>query len=563
MLKSLHIQNFAIVDEANVSFDQGLNIITGETGVGKSLIVDALSIALGERAFKDFIREGYPSAIVEAVFEVSPSELKRLAILGYETTTIAVKREIKLQGSSKVWINGLSKTVQELKDLGDRLVDLHGQHEHQYLLNEEHHIDFLDQFAETAMLKQTVSEKHRVLTSFVREFRERERHATNLLEQSQLYAFQLTELNEVNPQAGELDDLEQERKVLENALTISEQAALLYQQSDGTEGSAIHRLNQIIGQLENLSTYTANAAAFLPEALAARVSIQSIADFAADYEKEVSANPRRLGEVESRLKLLNRICQKYNRTYPELLLYWEEIRNRLDVADDPDWSQEKLKKSIDTAALEYALACQDLNAKRQKEALVLSATIVDKLSHLGIPKARFQIEVEQESQENGLVVLNKDRFRGDETGMDKVTFWMQANPGEPIRPLARTASGGEISRIMLAIKSAMSGKDGIGTVIFDEIDTGISGRIARVVGTELKDLGQHHQLISITHLPQIASLADSHYRVEKHFIKDRTVTRVKRLNDDERITEIATLIGDGIPGEAVRRAAQELLKQED
>jgi len=233
------------------------------------------------------------------------------------------------------------------------------------------------------------------------------------------------------------------------------------------------------------------------------------------------------------------------------------------VADDPDWSQEKLKKSIDTAALEYALACQDLNAKRQKEALVLSATIVDKLSHLGIPKARFQIEVEQESQENGLVVLNKDRFRGDETGMDKVTFWMQANPGEPIRPLARTASGGEISRIMLAIKSAMSGKDGIGTVIFDEIDTGISGRIARVVGTELKDLGQHHQLISITHLPQIASLADSHYRVEKHFIKDRTVTRVKRLNDDERITEIATLIGDGIPGEAVRRAAQELLKQED
>ncbi len=563
MLKSLHIQNFAIVDEANVSFDQGLNIITGETGVGKSLIVDALSIALGERAFKDFIREGYPSAIVEAVFELTQTELKRLIPMGYDSTTIGIKREIRLQGSSKVWINGLSKTVQELKELGDRLVDLHGQHEHQYLLNEEYHVDFLDQFGETAELKQFVAEKHQVLTALLHEYRERERHAHDVQEQAQLYAFQLAELNDLNPLENELEDLEQERRILENALTISEQAAELYKQSDGSDGSAISRLNQIISQLEGLSVYSETAAAFLPEVLAARVSVQSIADFAADYEKEVSANPLRLSEVESRLKRLNRICQKYNRTYPELLLYWEEIRKRLDSASDPDWSKQKLQESIDFASQEYVAACQQLSSKRQKEARILSQAIVEKLSHLGIPKARFQIEVEQELYEKGLVHVDHEHFKGDETGMDKVAFWMQANPGEPLRPLARIASGGEVSRIMLAIKSAMAGKDGIGTVIFDEIDTGISGRIARVVGAELKSLGQHHQLISITHLPQIASLADSHFRVEKHFIKDRTVTRVKRLNDDERITEIATLIGDGAPGEAVRLAAQELLKQKD
>ena len=563
MLKSLHIENFAIVDEANVSFDRGLNVITGETGVGKSLIVDALSIALGERAFKDFIRDGYPSAIVEAVFEVKLSELKKLAGLGMNIGTITVKREIRLQGHSKVWINGQSRTVQELKALGDLLVDLHGQHEHQYLLNEEHHIDFLDQFAESNELKQSVAEKYQALSGLIRELHEREKTATSRNEQLQLYAFQLHELNDINPQPDELDDLEKERRVLENALTISEQASALYKEVDGSEGSALDRLNTIIRQLEGLSTYTGTAATFLPEALAARVTLQGIADFASDYEKEVQADPQRLSEVESRLKILGRLCQKYNRSYPELLDYWEEIRSRLDKQDDPDWSKGELIQSIKKHTQVYSKACVTLSKHRKKEAAILSKTVVEKLSHLGIPRARFQIEVSQEEQEKGLIGLDNHTYNGDVSGMDKVIFWMQANPGEPLRPLARIASGGEISRIMLSIKSAMSGKDGIGTVIFDEIDTGISGRIARVVGAELKDLGQHHQLISITHLPQIASLADSHFRVEKHLINQRTVTRVKRLDENERINEIATLIGDGAPGETTLLAAKELLKQED
>ena len=563
MLKSLHIENFAIVDEANVSFDRGLNVITGETGVGKSLIVDALSIALGERAFKDFIRDGYPSAIVEAVFDVKPSELKKLASQGFDAGIITVKREIRLQGLSKVWINGQSRTVQELKELGDLLVDLHGQHEHQYLLNEEHHIDFLDQFAETGKLKQSVAEKYHALSGLIRELNEREKTAANRNEQFQLYTFQLQELNDINPQANELDELEKERRVLENALTISEQASTLYKEVDGSDNSALERLNTIIRQLEGLSTYTATAATFLPEALAARVTLQAIADFASEYEKEVQADPQRLSEVESRIRILGRLCQKYNRSYSELLVYWEEIQGRIANQDDPDWSKAELIQSIKQQTQVYSKACDVLSKHRKKEAAVLSKTVVEKLSHLGIPKARFQIEVSQEEQEQGLVDLNNQRFKSDVTGMDKVVFWMQANPGEPLRPLARIASGGEISRIMLSIKSAMSGKDGIGTVIFDEIDTGISGRIARVVGAELKDLGRHHQLISITHLPQIASLADSHFRVEKHIINQRTVTRVKRLDENERINEIAMLIGDGAPGETTLQAAKELLTQRD
>ncbi len=563
MLKSLHIENFAIVDEANVSFDSGLNVITGETGVGKSLIVDALSIALGERAFKDFIRDGYPNAIVEAAFEVKRDELSKLSHLGIETNTITVKREIRLQGNSRVWINGQSHTVQDLKELGDLLVDLHGQHEHQYLLNEEHHINFLDRFAETDELKQKVEIEYQNLATLKKEFQDREKTASSQHEQYQLYAFQLQELNEVNPQPDELDELEKERRILENALTISEQASALYQQVEDMDGSALDRLNYIITQLEGLSTYTGTAATFLPEALAARVTLQGIADFASEYEKEVQSDPHRLSEVETRIKMLGRLCQKYNQTYPELLLYWEEIRSRLDKKDDPDWSREELLRSIQQATQSYSSACSKLSNQRTKEANVLSTAVVDKLNHLGIPRARFQIEVSQDEQENGYVELKGRKIRGDMTGMDRVTFWMQANPGEPLRPLARIASGGEISRIMLAIKSAMSGKDGIGTVIFDEIDTGISGRIARVVGTELKALGHHHQLISITHLPQIASLADSHYRVEKHIINQRTVTRVKRLDESERITEIAKLIGDGDPGETTRLAAKELLKQED
>ena len=313
MLKSLHIENFAIVDEANVSFDRGLNVITGETGVGKSLIVDALSIALGERAFKDFIRDGYPNAIVEAVFEVKPSELKKLASQGFDVSTITVKREIRLEGKSKVWINGQSRTVQELKELGDLLVDLHGQHEHQYLLNEEHHVDFLDQFAESNELKQSVADKYHTLSGLIRELSEREKTASSRIEQFQLYAFQLQELNDINPQPNELDELEKERRVLENALTISEQASALFKEVDGSDGSALERLNTIIRQLEGLSTYTVTAATFLPEALAARVTLQGIADFASEYEKEVQADPQRLGEVESRIRVLGRLCQKYNR----------------------------------------------------------------------------------------------------------------------------------------------------------------------------------------------------------------------------------------------------------
>ncbi len=563
MLKTLHIENFAIVDEAHVSFNSGLNVITGETGVGKSLIVDALGLVLGERAYKDFIRDGYPNAIVEAVFEIKRSELTKLKPLGIESVNITVKREIKLRGSSKVWINGQPRSVQELKELGDRLVDLHGQHEHQFLLNEDHHIDFLDQFAGTMELQQEVATRYQALTTLIRELQDRERDATSRQEQFQLFTFQLQELNEIDPQPDELEALEKERRILENALTISEQAAALFEQTEALEGSAIQRMNKIIGQLEGLSSYTETAASFLPEALAARVSLQSIADFAAEYEQEVRSDPRRLNEVESRLKILNRMCQKYTRSYPELLVYWEEIRDRLQLQDDQDWDREAFLRSIKTATQAFSSACRSLTVKRQAEAQILTRAIVEKLSHLGMPRARFQIEVEQQEQENGLVELGGTPFRGDENGMDKVTFWMQANPGEPLRPLARIASGGEISRIMLSIKSAMSGKDGIGTVIFDEIDTGISGRIARVVGNELRDLGHHHQLISITHLPQIASLADSHYRVEKHFINDRTVTRVKRLDEDERVMEIATLIGDGAPGEATRQAAKELLKKED
>ncbi|MCF7826433.1 MAG: DNA repair protein RecN [Candidatus Marinimicrobia bacterium] len=559
MLKSLHIENFAIVDEANVSFNSGLNVITGETGVGKSLIVDALSIALGERAFKDYIRDGYPSAIVEAVFEINRSEMKKL---GLRTGTISVRREIKIQGSSKVWINGHAKSVQDLKDLGDQLVDLHGQHEHQYLLNEEHHIDFLDQFAEASELKQGVTQSYQELRMLIHELKERDQANSTRAEQLQLYAFQLSELNDINPQPDELDELEKERRILENALTISELARALYHEAEETEGAAIQRLHTIIHQLEGLSDYTDTAAAFLPEALAARVSLQSIADFAADYEKQMHADPQRLNFVEARIKILNRICQKYNRSYPELLQYWEEIKERLDKKDDPDWSRDELVKSIELHTDRFSQTCLTLSKLRQEQAQILSKTVIERLSHLGIPKGRFQIEVEHEQQDNGLVVLNSKTYRGDESGMDKVTFWMQANPGEPLRPLARIASGGEISRIMLAIKSAMSGKDGIGTVIFDEIDTGISGRIARVVGRELKALGRHHQLISITHLPQIASLADSHFRVEKHFINERTVTRVRLLTEQERIMEIATLIGDGAPGEATLEAAKVLLESE-
>lgn len=558
MLKQIKIKNFAIVDEITVQFGPGFNVITGETGVGKSLLVDALNVVLGDRAYRDVIREGSDFAWVEAEFSIDPDSLRRTLAdwdAPINNNEITLTREIRQQGASKVWINGVAATVQQLKSVGDVLVDLHGQHEHQFLLNEDHHIDFLDAFAETEAEQEIVRSTFKQLQLLENRLRTIEMDQTQFREKLQLYQFQLKEIDEVDPLTDELDTLDQERRILENAQRLNELAAEINELTPPLSG----KIGKILQRLSELGLFDKEADGFLPEIEAASVSLNAVAEWAEIFRLKTQADPERLEIVHQRITLLRHLCQKYNRGLTDILAYREELSQWLRQANEEQPDKDGLKRQIDAARTVFSQSAGNLSQKRTAAARELSRQIVEKLQRLGIPHAQFDVRVTQDEQPDGAIILDGKCYTGDQLGMDRVAFWMQTNPGESMRPLVRVASGGEISRVMLAIKASLSGRDQIGTVIFDEIDSGISGKIARIVGHELANLSRFHQILCITHLPQIASLAGQHYHVEKVMLEGRAVTRVSRLDGDLRVEEIAKLLGTGEKTVASFESAREML----
>ena len=558
MLKQIKIKNFAIVDEITVQFGTGFNVITGETGVGKSLLVDALNVVLGDRAYRDVIREGSEFAWVEAEFLVSSDQIKRNLQDwdGPLTGLITLTREIRSQGASKVWINGVPATVQQLKTVGDVLVDLHGQHEHQFLLNEDHHIDFLDAFAETEAEQEVVRTTFKNLQMLENRLRTIEMDQTQFREKFQLFQFQLKEIDEVEPVTDELENLDQERRVLENAQRLNELASEINELTPTITG----RVGKILQFLAELGEFDKEADGYLPEIEAASVSLNAVAEWAEIFQQKTQADPERLELIHQRITRLRHLCQKYNRSLAEVLSYREELKLWLRQASETQPDKDGLRRQIVDARVAFSKSAEKLSQKRTLAAEELSRQIIEKLQRLGIPHAQFDVRVTQDEQADGAVEIHHKQFVGDHSGMDRVAFWMQTNPGESMRPLVRVASGGEISRVMLAIKASLSGRDRIGTVIFDEIDSGISGKIARIVGHELANLSRFHQILCITHLPQIASLANQHYRVEKVLqTNGRAVTRVTHLEGDLRVEEIAGLLGTGAKTAASFANARELL----
>ena len=558
MLKQIKIKNFAIVDEITVQFGTGFNVITGETGVGKSLLVDALNVVLGDRAYRDVIREGSEFAWVEAEFLVSSDQIKRNPQDwdGPLTGLITLTREIRSQGASKVWINGVPATVQQLKTVGDVLVDLHGQHEHQFLLNEDHHIDFLDAFAETEAEQEVVRTTFKNLQMLENRLRTIEMDQTQFREKFQLFQFQLKEIDEVEPVTDELENLDQERRVLENAQRLNELASEINELTPTITG----RVGKILQFLAELGEFDKEADGYLPEIEAASVSLNAVAEWAEIFQQKTQADPERLELIHQRITRLRHLCQKYNRSLAEVLSYREELKFWLRQASETQPDKDGLRRQIIDARVAFSKSAEKMSQKRTLAAEELSRQIIEKLQRLGIPHAQFDVRVTQDEQADGAVEIHHKQFVGDHSGMDRVAFWMQTNPGESMRPLVRVASGGEISRVMLAIKASLSGRDRIGTVIFDEIDSGISGKIARIVGHELANLSRFHQILCITHLPQIASLANQHYRVEKVLqTNGRAVTRVTHLEGDLRVEEIAGLLGTGAKTAASFANARELL----
>lgn len=566
-LKKLQIFNFAIIGQLSVEFFDGFSIITGETGAGKSIIIDALNLALGEKANPNLIRAGADSALIECEFGGLGSDHPVVRFvqehnIPVDGDTVAFRRELNINGRSKAWINQTQCPINVLKSAGDLLVDLHGQHDHQSLLKEENHIEFLDAFGNYQDLKQRVHDAYWELCHLIeRQSVLREKRNLNR-EKRELWEFQLREIEKIAPLEGEDEELRKEKILLDNAEKIyriaEELTNALYEADDQTLYQQVLEINRKLATLNEIDSEFSGELARFEEM---KFAIQELANRLSAYSQNLPFDPGRIEYVNQRLYQIQQLQKKYGTSITEILKYKEKIGKALAADDTLDDDIRKIEKEIEDSKKWYADLALQLSDERRRTAQKFEQEIGGTLTRLGIPGSQFSVQIEPTVAENGWIVVDGQSLRCDSQGIDKVLFLISTNPGEPLRSLIEIVSGGEISRIMLALKSIMAGKDRIPVVIFDEIDTGISGKVAQIVGRQLKSLAEVHQVICITHLPQIAGLGKHHYKVYKQSDDGRSQTNIQRLDHNARIEEIALLIGGATVTETTRQQARELLAE--
>jgi len=568
MLLSLAIENFALIEKLSMNFSAGFNVLTGETGAGKSIIIGAINMVLGERASADLIKTGAERAFVEAVFSIkdNPPLFKLLDKLGIEKEeTMVISRELS-SGKSIARLNNRTIPQSVLREISAYLFDIHGQHQHQSLLQVEEHINILDSFGgkDLAQLRKKIAEEYAYLQKFLAELKDLRSSAENREKEKDYLEFQIKELDMARLQPGEWQELQQEEKRLKNAAKLKEKAQAAFSALDQMDGQ-LRSAQSALKEMVNLD------AELLPQSQEIDTSLFSIKDilaFLRDYQKRLSANPDRLNEVSDRLAFLNSLKRKHFPVGKEpadelitlLLRKKEQLAQQYQKLLNYDQDTSALEKNIRQQQEHLGKDSMELSMKRLATAKTIEKKIMQNLDDLNMQNSVFKVQLSQvEDPENGVPVLS-GRFKIFETGIDQVEFLISANPGEPPKPLAKIASGGEISRIMLALKSVLADADPIPTMVFDEIDTGIGGRTAKAVGNKLHQLALKRQVICVTHLPQIASLAQQHLVVEKEFAAGRTIVSVKLLrNDTERKAEISRMLS-GTTSEITLKHAEEILK---
>lgn len=567
MLQSLRIKNYALVDQLEVDFQPGLNIISGATGAGKSIIVGAVNLILGERASSEAVRTGFDRASIEAVFRLQddPALKDLLAKLGMilQDDVFIIRREISSRGQNKCFLNDRLITLATLKSIGDRLADLHGQHEHQSLLNVERHIEYLDDYASLGEIKARVSQTFHLLKKKRRDLEELRTGKLRDEERRKLYQFQIREIEKSNLSQDEEGKLGEQRKVLENAEALFEATSNLYHQLYEAEGSILDKLTSMSRELKKSHQIDSRLKEPAQTLGSCVIGLQDAVRFLEDYKTHLEFDPEKLEMIRERLNLLNTLKRKYDKSIEKILAYKDQMQGELERIESKDELISDLEKEIVELSEVLGDECWVLSGKRKAKASQLSTKIQKALADLGMPKTKFEIKISRRADENGLLRIDGKRYFVDERGMDQVEFFVSPNPGEDLKPLAKIASGGEISRIMLALKSILAKVDRLETVIFDEIDLGIGGEVASAVGGSLKDLGSSHQVIVITHLQQIASQADHHFNVFKESAKGRTVTKIRILDRDERVKEIARMISGEKVSPVTLRQAKEMLKPVD
>ncbi len=545
MLCTLYIKNYALIQELTVEFTPGLTIITGETGAGKSILIGALSLVLGERASSDLVRSGTTKAVIEAVLkEVHSEKIKSLLhIAEIETTSeLILRRELSTSGQSRCFINDTPSTAALLKQVGDIIIDLHGQHEHQMLLNTDTHETLLDDFARSAPEVTAYKTARSELQELQHQLNRLKKEAAEIHVNKEIVEFQLNELNSLDLKNSEDESIETEITLLENAEALFSLSTSLSELLYDNEHSVYSSIASGLQILEKLALIDKHFEIHVEETRTAKSIIDELARFTRSYRSDVDFNPGRLDSLRERQLKLQRICKKYGRTLSGLIDLQNELDNKIALEDNLEEEISHIEQQITQKKAELSKSAITLSIKRHQAAQRLETIIQEKLAELGIPNATFIVSIGHEKQNDGDISIDGNNFAAFSSGYDQIEFLISANPGEKPRPLVKVASGGEISRIMLAMKSALAGSDKLPILIFDEIDTGISGRVAEAVGKCLKKLSRLHQIIAITHLPQIAAMADLHLQVQKSIQLDRTVTEVTPLDHDSRLEAIAGLI---------------------
>ncbi len=560
MFQELHIKNLAIIDDVNVEFGKGFNVLTGETGSGKSVIIDALCLALGERASGELIRSGEKEAVIEAFFDVSLKRLDQstrllLQDIGIDIEEgIIMKRILSAQGKSRAYINDSLVSVHTLSRISRNIIDVHGQYEHQALLLPHNQLELLDVYGGLLDERQGVTalyELQVVLRQQINELIAKEKERAQRLD---ILGFQINEINAADLKIGEEERLTEETKILGSAGRLTELAMRAYENMYSSETACIENLSKILNSLREISNIDGRASEAVKSVEEALPLLEETAYFLRDYKDSLDFNPQRLEEIQERLELIKRLIKKYGNNMQEILDYKERALRELDELQHSEekldalrTEQEELKKTITEKA-------QQLSKKRKTVSCKAGKQVVKELSELSMADTKFIIHITTEAGDD-----TTDGFKVNSMGIDRVEYLISPNIGEELRPLSKIASGGELSRVMLALQGIFAKADKIPVLVFDEIDAGIGGKAADTVGQKLRSLSSNHQVICVTHLPQIASYADRHLKIGKKVRGKRTTVEIRKIEKDERTVEIARMLS-GDSSQVSIKHASEMLK---
>lgn len=556
MLQELHIQNIAVIDEVTVSFGNGLHVLTGETGAGKSILIDAINMALGSRTSKDLIRTGAAAAVVDLVFSVSDTVLPLLEAMDIEAedNTVIVSRKLSAEGKSICRINGIAVPVGIVRQVGALLLAIHGQNDNQEILSPAAHLKMVDTFGKnTAALSayRSVYEKRRLLMQEIEELETDEAEKARRID---LLQFQTDEIAAAALRSGEEEELEEKRTYLLNIEKIMEGASGAYAGLYGDEESAAayDLISDALRYLENVSAYDSTLSAYQETLSSVLADLEDVTHGLKSYLDRIEFEDGALDRVEERLGLIAGLKRKYGKDIPAILAYYDRCTEELNRLSDSEETLVKLHAELDVLNKELAKLAAELTSAREKAAAELQKRVLKELADLDMQKMQFVVAVTEKATSAGATQYGPD-------GCDNVAFLISANPGEALHPLIKIASGGEMSRIMLALKSVLSDADVAESLIFDEIDTGVSGRAAQKIAEKMAALAKTRQVLCITHLAQIASMADIHYSIEKHVEGARTKTTVRQIEGEERMEELARIIGGVQVTELTRKNAAEML----